>query len=162
METASKGCLSFSLSRGRCENLFSESFIRHPDDDIFRWVWWNLDFMNGIGCVGVNFFGKRIFVPLLWSKVKVIEVCYLVDFNCGVKLRILGTRETVNILVFEPDPMRRQRLLLSNGIEFVNSFPDGRSWFLQFWRLEWDSTKDIWIWEYEPMSYSAIEATDDW
>ena len=58
---------------------------------------------------------------------KVIEACYLVDFNCGVKLRILGTRETVNILVFEPDPMRWQRLLLSNGIEFVNSFPDGRS-----------------------------------
>ena len=55
------------------------------------------------------------------------EVCYLVDFSCGEKLRIVGTRETVNILVFEPDPMRRQRLLLSNGIEFVNSFPDGRS-----------------------------------
>ena len=67
---------------------------------------WNSDFLNRIGCVGVIFFGKRITVSLLWSKVKEDEVCYLVDFSCGEKLRIVGTRETVNILVFEPDPMR--------------------------------------------------------
>ena len=56
MEAKGKATLSFGLSRGRCENLFNAFFyFWDPNDEIFRWGSWNMDFFNVDGCVGVKY-----------------------------------------------------------------------------------------------------------
>ena len=83
------------------------------------------------------------FLGLVWR----MEI--VVEWSWG----LYGPMDQSIYCYFEPDSMWWHRPLLSNGIELLSSFPDGKSWFLLSWTClalrRWTQV------------LSALEATDE-